>query len=104
MKKLTVILLVIFSALLNELYAHNDDSKGEGATIKKVSFSEEEVLNLCHAIELEDDIEFETFKRALTGYETFPCKKKRSLRSLILQNYQRKKGYLSLTLRKKVAL
>ena len=75
MKKLTVILLVICSAFIHQSYAYNDDSDGQGATTKKALFSEEEVLNIYHAIELEDDMEFETFKRALAGHETYPYRK-----------------------------
>ena len=36
----------------------------------------DEILNLYQTIELEDDLDFETFKRALAGYEIYSCANK----------------------------
>jgi hypothetical protein len=71
MKKLTIILLVLLSAFLNG-FADEGMKRGE-LSANKISNSQEEVMNLYQQIELEDDIEFETFKRALIGYEIYSC-------------------------------
>lgn len=74
MKNLIIILLLISSAFFN-VFADNDLKRG-GESTNKISLSDKDAMNLYLTIELEDDIDFETFKRALTGYETYPCEKK----------------------------
>ncbi len=68
---MTFLLLVILTTFLN-VSADGDLKSGETSSNISASINDT-VLSLYQQIELEDDISFETFKRALAGYETYPC-------------------------------
>lgn len=71
MKIVTIILLVFLSSLFN--VSADGDTNGSESSSSKITMSDVTVLNLYKQIELEDDITFETFKRALSGYEVYSC-------------------------------
>jgi len=73
MKKVIIILLVFISTL--NVFA-DGDINSVGSSSDKIDMSQEEIMSLYQQIELEDDFAFETFQRALAGYETYPCEKK----------------------------
>ncbi|MCD4731869.1 MAG: murein L,D-transpeptidase catalytic domain family protein [Bacteroidales bacterium] len=74
MKKLTIILLVFLGTFIN--VAAGDYLKSGESSSNKIVLSQDEILNLYQKIELDDDIDFETFKRALAGYEIYSCANK----------------------------
>lgn len=74
MKKVVTILLIFISSIFQ--ISADGDKRSENSISEKENFNQVDVLNLYNQIELEDDITFETFKRALSGYETYSCENK----------------------------
>lgn len=73
MKKVIVIFLVFLSTL--NISADGDEKSVEHSS-DKIAMSIDEVKSLYQQIELEDDFAFETFKRALAGFEIYTTSKK----------------------------
>lgn len=70
MKKIIVIFLVLLVAF--NLSAGEDENTNKISS-HKITLSQDEVLSLYQQIELEDDFTFETFNRAMAGYQMYKC-------------------------------
>jgi len=68
---MTLILLVFLISLFS--VSADGDTRSSETSTNKTNMNNETVLNLYKQIELQDDIAFETFKRALSGYEFYAC-------------------------------
>lgn len=70
MKERIVIFLIFLCAF--NLFA-KEDKKANEKSSERITLSHDSILSLYQQIELEDDVVFETFKRAMAGYEMYPC-------------------------------
>jgi len=71
MRNLIVILFLFSGAFINVVAGDDLNNKERSEAV--IIFSLDEVLNLYHQIELEDDIALETFNRAISGYKAISC-------------------------------